>query len=166
MADSVVQNGPLLYAISDGPDGPVKIGVSTNLERRLCTLQIGAGRLLTVLGSKPGTRADEKKVHAGLWGSRLRGEWFARTPEVERFIATLNPQADPRRFPRGRRTGPDPMVKFTVPLQRSTIDWLKRYARASAPAGARPLGYRAMARLVLETVEAEDPQEPKGGQPS
>lgn len=66
--------------------GPVKIGVSNDVEKRLATLQTGSPRLLRLLGSIPGDELLEQEIHHRFSGHRLQGEWFEASPELMAFI--------------------------------------------------------------------------------
>lgn len=79
----------LLYVI--GPaTGPVKIGISGAAVVRLRALQTGHPRKLFIHAEVPGGEAEEQHVHWFLASSKLEGEWFDRTDEVNRFIALLS----------------------------------------------------------------------------
>lgn len=54
----------------------VKIGVTTDLRKRLKDLQTGSPIPLTLLWKTPGTRGLEAEVHTFLDPYRTHGEWF------------------------------------------------------------------------------------------
>lgn len=60
----------------------VKVGFSTDPARRARQLQNGNGRRLRVIAKRPGTRADEKGLHAEFREHRTVGEWFKPTPAL------------------------------------------------------------------------------------
>lgn len=66
--------------------GPVKIGVTIELEKRLSSLQTGHHQELEVIASLEGGRETEAYLHESLAAHRIRGEWFTRSPEVEAAI--------------------------------------------------------------------------------
>ncbi len=68
-----------------GP-GPIKIGFSTNLTKRLTGLQTSSPIPLALLGTARGGAALEEKLHTILAASRTRGEWFHPTPHVATVI--------------------------------------------------------------------------------
>jgi Meiotically up-regulated gene 113 len=79
-----------IYVI--GPiEGPQKIGLSGDVEKRLQTLQTGSPLDLQIhhkepIGSKQ-VRNLEKKIHTELNHKRKRGEWFDLTPtEAKEFV--------------------------------------------------------------------------------
>jgi len=77
-----------IYFISDEA-GPIKIGFSEKLKSRLAVLQIGSPCDLSVLASIKGTIADERDLHKRFSHCRIRGEWFARSPDLMAEIATI-----------------------------------------------------------------------------
>lgn len=66
--------------------GMVKIGFATDPEHRRHDLQTGLPVELSELVVYPGTRGDELAVHRLLKSSRVRGEWFAYSDEVDDFL--------------------------------------------------------------------------------
>lgn len=67
-------------------DGPVKIGVTADLTKRLNGLQTGHHRELQVIATLEGGRETEAYLHEMLARWRIRGEWYSRTAEVEEAI--------------------------------------------------------------------------------
>lgn len=81
-----------VYFIASGE--AVKIGHSSNVTRRLATFQTGAADTLRLLHAIPevdlADRLDiEADLHRRFEDSRLRGEWFAVTPELTNYIDRL-----------------------------------------------------------------------------
>lgn len=79
-----------VYFIEDSASGHIKIGYSTNIAGRLKELQGASAARLKLLCSIPGTRETERFFHRTFSSSRIRGEWFAVTPEMTALIATLS----------------------------------------------------------------------------
>lgn len=80
-----------IYAIQAGKDGPIKFGIAVHVERRLGNLQVGNHAELTLLG-KCETMDDvkaEKRIHAKLAGSRVRGEWFRPGPATDGAVLAI-----------------------------------------------------------------------------
>jgi DNA-binding phage protein len=67
--------------------GLVKIGYSNDPRRRFHNLSIGCPTKCTLIGVIDGSMADEKNIHEKFKDSRVRGEWFTFTPEINAFIA-------------------------------------------------------------------------------
>lgn len=69
-----------LYLISEGPDGPIKIGRSISARSRLATLQTGNARPLAIASaySMPLDQVIEAEqyLHEELAHRALVGEWF------------------------------------------------------------------------------------------
>lgn len=73
-----------IYVI--GPkEGPQKIGLSGDVEKRLSTLQTGSPVDLMIHHKEPvetkQVRKLEKKIHRELNHKRIKGEWFDYSPE-------------------------------------------------------------------------------------
>lgn len=103
-----------LYFIAEPPApgshakcGPVKIGIASDVNRRIYGLRAGNPRELSVLGSivfssRDEARRAEKALHDELAAHRMAGEWFAPAPAV---LAYIGRHARP--FARtGRKRGP------------------------------------------------------------
>jgi predicted GIY-YIG superfamily endonuclease len=100
---------PGVYVIQAGDDGPCKIGVSANPERRLAQLQTGnSARLVLVALYLCQTwliaKTLEASVHVALAPFRLMGEWFRVTPEtacreIEKQATNLGYGSEARRDP-------------------------------------------------------------------
>lgn len=76
----------VVYFIQAGAGGPIKIGVATDIARRVATLQTGSPEPLVVLATIAGGRAVEGRFHRALSLHRLRSEWFNPTPEVAQAV--------------------------------------------------------------------------------
>lgn len=76
--------GPIVYVVQAGSDGPLKIGKSTTraFPSRLSSLQTGCASSLRVRRTYMGGRALERELHRRFASARLNGEWFANTGEV------------------------------------------------------------------------------------
>jgi hypothetical protein len=81
-----------IYAIASDVNGPCKIGISGNVEKRLKQLQTGHSSPLKIFHSVLIERDDvhilEKTIHKTLVHLKLKGEWFnidavAATQEID-----------------------------------------------------------------------------------
>lgn len=81
----------LVYFIGAGVSGPIKIGIAANPQARLSTLQTAHHEELSILAVTGGGRESEMAYHECFGRHRLKGEWFARVPEIEAEIARLHP---------------------------------------------------------------------------
>lgn len=75
-----------IYFIVDDYDGPIKIGISKNVDKRLSTLQTGNPRELKLMAwivtqGKSEDHETEQKLHRFFSEYRVRGEWFSLTPD-------------------------------------------------------------------------------------
>ncbi len=72
--------------------GPVKIGVSKDVQRRLRALQSGHPYTLSILATVEGGYAAERRYHERFAAHRLRGEWFDCTDDIRTEINRLAPR--------------------------------------------------------------------------
>lgn len=84
-----------VYFIQDGRDGPVKIGYSSDPERRLAQLQTGNPRALELRHVIPGDRVLESDFHRRFEPARIRNEWFGHEylPVILAFAGGLADRA-------------------------------------------------------------------------
>lgn len=80
----------LVYVIGQGFDHPVKIGVASDITRRLAALQSGNPDELRVMWSieHPEPFALEAHLHRTFDATRVRGEWFL-VPGLESILAAI-----------------------------------------------------------------------------
>ena len=74
-----------VYVVS-GEGGLLKIGWSSNPERRLKELQVASPHSLKFLKTWPGSMEEEKALHRLLMDHRVHGEWFSRSPLLDRIL--------------------------------------------------------------------------------
>lgn len=68
--------GSCVYVVAGVAGGPVKIGYTSDLQRRLTALQIGSPIKLRTLATFAGGKELEASIHRLLADYRLEGEWF------------------------------------------------------------------------------------------
>jgi Meiotically Up-regulated Gene 113 (MUG113) protein len=76
----------------NGDDGPVKIGIAVDPNRRLSELRIGCPypmRLLGV-GAFPDADLAERALHARFHNARIHGEWFKCGPVLLEYAANMD----------------------------------------------------------------------------
>jgi hypothetical protein len=72
-----------VYFIQAGSkSGPVKIGCSSNPERRLMTLQASHFEILRLIRTVPGSNQEEIAFHHHFKAYRIRKEWFRWHPDM------------------------------------------------------------------------------------
>lgn len=76
----------VVYFVSYGVDGPIKIGTTSNLERRIHHLRNACPYQIGVLATLPGGSVTEREIHALLESDRLEGEWFCRSQSVMAIV--------------------------------------------------------------------------------
>lgn len=74
-----------VYVIQQGDDGPLKIGVTTDVRKRMRSLQTGSPHPLRLVAIFDGNKLDEQKAHDRFAPHALSGEWFKPVPEILRF---------------------------------------------------------------------------------
>jgi len=72
-----------------GTDTPVKIGLSKSPHERLSILQTAHWTKLTILALVEGSYALEREFHIRFAATRLEGEWFERSAELDALIASI-----------------------------------------------------------------------------
>jgi hypothetical protein len=103
MSDIIpLRSGPadlFVYFIRADEHGPIKIGHSTNVEKRLEQLQTGSSHPLRLLAKFKHDRAKEieKSLHSAFADLRLEGEWFEASDRILDVIAAWRTaEGDPR----------------------------------------------------------------------
>lgn len=76
---------PGVYFVRAG--NRIKIGMSSDVPRRVKSLQTASSEPLQLLAIKQGGRAEEKSLHDRFAHLRQHGEWFTAAPELLAFIA-------------------------------------------------------------------------------
>ncbi len=77
--------------------GAVKIGSSGDVNARLDALQIASPHELILMGTLPGGRREEKRLHQLFDAMHMRGEWFRATPELLDDVGRLLAERGTRR---------------------------------------------------------------------
>lgn len=78
-----------VYFIQRGLDGPVKIGWSQDVDRRLAELQTANAEPLSVIGMTPGRMCDEGALHKKFAHLRMEAEWFRDAPELREYLKSV-----------------------------------------------------------------------------
>jgi hypothetical protein len=79
-----------IYFVQAGNHGPIKIGITDNVRRRLKSLQSSSPEPLRLLFSFNGSEVIESALHQKFSSCRMHGEWFRPTTELVSFISTLS----------------------------------------------------------------------------
>ena len=75
----------MIYFIESGKGGPIKIGITGNIQFRLDELQVGNPCKLNLLWIYNGRQFTEFELHAKFKSDRIRGEWYHRTETILSF---------------------------------------------------------------------------------
>lgn len=127
----------LLYLIGATPNGPVKIGVSSNLDHRLVALQRGCHLSLRVIKRWHITTDHiyrlETIAHYELRQHRLNGEWFGCSPKeaiikIQEIMHKTNKGADLALY------GQDKLIRSITGQKAGRAAGIKRSAVALAGA--------------------------------
>ena len=78
-----------VYFVQESGVGFIKIGMSMNVEMRMCALLQGMPHDLTLLATMPGANRVEALVHAHFKHARVRGEWFRPVPELIEYVSDV-----------------------------------------------------------------------------
>jgi DNA phosphorothioation-dependent restriction protein DptG len=71
-----------IYFVRAGENGPIKIGVAQDVQKRLRAIRVHNHEELMLLTSAWVEASEERRLHRLLAAHRIRGEWFAPAPEV------------------------------------------------------------------------------------
>lgn len=93
----------------------IKIGIASNIFERLSKLQVSSPYELKLLKLVKDAAHLEREIHREFSSSRVRGEWFRRSPELLELIESFPslpepPKIDPREMF-------DPMLRFGLELE-------------------------------------------------
>lgn len=96
-----------IYFARTGAGGIVKIGFSATPDERAWRLSLERNQPVEIIGHGPGSRADERFLHALCWEHRVKGEreWFKWRPTarvVSLWLQTYGTAAGPT-LPRSLR---------------------------------------------------------------
>lgn len=79
-----------VYFVQMDRIGPIKIGYTKNIGKRIVTLQISSPYPLRLLCLFPTDELSEKEIHHCYNDSRLEGEWFLPHPVILADIDEIN----------------------------------------------------------------------------
>lgn len=91
-----------VYVVQSEHGGPIKIGWSKDVWRRLMVLQTARPDQLVLRIALAGDQAFESELHQALAPQRIRGEWFACDGRVDSFLAEASGGLSWRLRPFGR----------------------------------------------------------------
>ncbi len=81
------QNRPCVYFVQSHEGGPIKIGYTTHLKKRLAKMRTDSPQPLNVLFAVDASMLEERGFHSIFTETRAHGEWFEPTSELLDFIA-------------------------------------------------------------------------------
>lgn len=79
----------MVYFIQQGEAGPIKIGYTRNINKRLSQLQTANPEKLHLRLTIPGTFGTEKVLHDYLKPIHIRGEWYECDPVMRHIMKAL-----------------------------------------------------------------------------
>lgn len=120
---SEVQSG--VYFVQAGHWGPIKIGFSDDVDKRIASLQTGNPEVLRLLLVVPGTMATEAKLHEQFASSRIRqsGEWFKTSRQLLEFVGQHSSTED--RDSRSRYTQAEYALQDCMIAWNPSRPWVK-----------------------------------------
>jgi predicted GIY-YIG superfamily endonuclease len=77
-----------VYFVQGVDGGPIKIGFTTDVRRRLITIQAYSPISLRLVALFSGRAEHEGKLHRMFQAERLHGEWFFPSPELLAIVRT------------------------------------------------------------------------------
>lgn len=81
-----VPREPVVYFIVSRQLNLVKIGTTTDVDRRIATMQTGSPSRLELLGTILGDAETESYLHIMFAEYRAHGEWFHYSEEIQGYI--------------------------------------------------------------------------------
>jgi hypothetical protein len=100
----------MIYFVKDTFTQAIKIGYSRKPTQRIGTIQTGNPHKLMLLGTVPGTPADEDSFHGKFAHHRLQGEWF-NGEIIEEVLAIISEHKERREIKRNAMTDTNYEVK-------------------------------------------------------
>lgn len=83
-----------VYFIRSEDGGPVKIGSSTDVHRRMRSIQTSCPHRLKVIAIIPNCgRRKERELHRKFSEDRMSGEWFEWSSDIEAYVNSISPTA-------------------------------------------------------------------------
>ena len=92
----------LVYFIRCGKNGPIKIGFTRNIDRRLAQISVYAPEPPECIGFFNGKEEDEAQLHKNFSALRMNGEWFRPDPVLLEFVEQFSSYEKPT-CKRGRK---------------------------------------------------------------
>jgi hypothetical protein len=148
----------MIYFLQAEPGGPIKIGFSGKMNRRLGRLMDLAARPLRVLAVMPGQKWHERRAQARFAHLRITGEWFRAGEDLLAFIdqegrpwdSSNDLYGDPPRCLQVDYPGPSSKVEI---LGAFVTPEFKAWARSFSTSLGEP--EPSMVRLALERLADE-----------
>ncbi len=81
---------PAVYLIADVANNVCKIGYSTNVKKRIKTLQTSYPHQLTIISAIHGDKLLEEQLHNLFSQYRLKGEWFILSEDIAEYFQDIN----------------------------------------------------------------------------
>lgn len=75
-----------VYFIQIVPDGPIKIGIASNVNHRLSGISTSIPYEIKLLHTCGGGQKLEQKLHTRFSKHHIKGEWYNPDPEITRYI--------------------------------------------------------------------------------
>lgn len=85
----ITYNLGFVYFLQSGQDGPIKIGYTTDIQKRIKALQTAHPFPLKLLLVINGNVDDESKLHKKFNSLRFCGEWFSPDEKLLQYIEKL-----------------------------------------------------------------------------
>lgn len=138
-----------VYFIESCATGAIKIGTSTEVARRLSTLQMCSPTPLELLLVVPGGHADESRLHAAFAGERTSGEWFVGDGHVRAFVEWMQQLSEVDRADVVASGDIPPRAFFDAGAQRERRRIARRRLLRLQRVMLDELGDEAASRLIL-----------------
>jgi hypothetical protein len=134
-----------VYFVREDCGGPIKIGFSNDVYRRVKSLSTQAGRRMSLLAAMPGGRDEERRLHERFSGSRVLGEWFHPHAEI---LAEVRRVTEEYPLPKPERQR---MLRFSFTAKE--YDAFSKLVDDLAGDGPRPSDTEVLRWVVKEACE-------------
>lgn len=140
----------VVYFIEAPEADAIKVGRTTQLDKRFSTLQMSCPFELKLLGTAPGDGEHEQRVHHLFRKEHMRGEWFRNGGHLRTFVDAV------LRLPNARRQEfieREPSVPESICRPEADIE-ARRYIRSLVEVMAEQVGPWKAARMYARAAGA------------
>jgi len=141
----------VVYFVQGGDGGPIKIGITEDVRRRLQCMQSDSPLLLRVLGIIPSAGlSDETALHRRFAFCHLHGEWHEPHPDLLAFIERTAVRVA---FPRTPACNPHPLKQYLWTSHVRASDFAAQIQTTASYVSQIVCGQRYPSRKMAHRIE-------------